>query len=419
MVPDSMDHLLTVIKVVLLFEKSFWDEKYDMFGLLNEAERKDSMDPSDYARRRGRFYLIWNCVKNSGRPMLIALMAGKAAHDVEVTDTNSLLKEVMEKLTKTFAPMHVPAPVEVIVTRWKRDPFSRGTYSFVGPDTKPGDYDDMAAPIGNLHFAGEATCGTHPATVHGAYLSGLRAAAEVVDSMIGEVGIPEPLVLPKCQPITAKRTESLPGVVPVVTPLGPTVRRGRPPGASTARPQLEAHATPAITPTAQPTQFSRSSNNSRATHDEDYEVSILSVILCEIGERPSKPGRPGVNPFLLFANDVWNTCKSDLLGEAGVIADRNDIRAEVGRRWRLASAAVKQPYLEKCEVAQRAANDARKEYEKQVAEWDEKARQLRLAYAKANPRSGNNEPWSSSTGPELFPRRGKVVINYTEMSDGE
>nr|WP_287045270.1 FAD-dependent oxidoreductase [Herpetosiphon sp.] len=43
--------------------------------------------------------------------------------------------------------------------------------------------DDLAQPIaGRLFFAGEATERTYPSTVHGAYLSGLRAADEVMQA---------------------------------------------------------------------------------------------------------------------------------------------------------------------------------------------------------------------------------------------
>ncbi|KAH9890240.1 hypothetical protein F4778DRAFT_796496, partial [Xylariomycetidae sp. FL2044] len=48
-----------------------------------------------------------------------------------------------------------------------------------------------------LHLAGEHTTDTHPATVHGAYLSGLQVASEVIDTMLGPIQIPVPLIRPK------------------------------------------------------------------------------------------------------------------------------------------------------------------------------------------------------------------------------
>jgi monoamine oxidase len=45
----------------------------------------------------------------------------------------------------------------------------------------------LAKPVvGRLFFAGEATSREHAATVHGAYLSGLRAAAEALASEYGK-----------------------------------------------------------------------------------------------------------------------------------------------------------------------------------------------------------------------------------------
>lgn len=387
-----------------------------MFGLLNEAEQKGSMDPDDYARRRGRFYLLWNCVKNSGRPMLSALMAGRAAHEVETTDTEALLKEVMEKLRSTFAPQVVPAPLEVIVTRWKRDPFARGTYSFVGPQTEPGDYDVMAAPVGNLYFAGEATCGTHPATVHGAYLSGLRAASEVVESMIGDIGVPEPLVLPKPVAASAEKFHGLREAPVDVSPSDQSPRRLKS-SPSKAKPRVEP--APAVTSHVSHINPYRSSANSRATQDEEYEASIIGAILYEIGERPVKPGRPGVNPFLLYTNDVWSKCKEDLAGDGTTKATRNEIRTEVGRQWRMASDGEKQPYLERCEAAQRCADEARAAYEKSAAKWDTEARRVRLAFIKANPPAVSSGIWTTGTSIEAPANRRRTAVDYAELTDGE
>ncbi len=77
---------------------------------------------------------------------------------------------------------NVPDPTAVKITRWGSDPFSCGSYSYMKTGASPGDYDELARPAGKrLFFAGEHTSRRHSATVHGAYLSGLRAASEVID----------------------------------------------------------------------------------------------------------------------------------------------------------------------------------------------------------------------------------------------
>lgn len=75
---------------------------------------------------------------------------------------------------------------EIAVADWGSDPFSRGGYSYpaVGALEAP---DALRQPVERtIFFAGEATCGdVHPATVHGAYESGIRAADEVM-GVLGE-----------------------------------------------------------------------------------------------------------------------------------------------------------------------------------------------------------------------------------------
>lgn len=63
---------------------------------------------------------------------------------------------------------------------WSRDPFSHGAYSFVRAGADDGA-EKLRAPVADtLFFAGEATAdGEEIGTVHGAFASGQRAAAEV------------------------------------------------------------------------------------------------------------------------------------------------------------------------------------------------------------------------------------------------
>lgn len=66
------------------------------------------------------------------------------------------------------------------MTRWGADPFSRGAYSYVAFGSTPADFDALAEAQGRVHFAGEACIREYYATVHGAYYSGQRAAAEIL-----------------------------------------------------------------------------------------------------------------------------------------------------------------------------------------------------------------------------------------------
>ena len=74
-------------------------------------------------------------------------------------------------------------PIAYLRTSWSTDPYSRGSYSYLAPSDVGTDAREMLAePIGRLHFAGEATSSTAPATTHGAWESGQRVAAELMDS---------------------------------------------------------------------------------------------------------------------------------------------------------------------------------------------------------------------------------------------
>lgn len=391
-----------------------------MFGLLNEADEKGSLDPDDYARQRGRFYLIWNASKISGRPALVTLMAGNAAHDAETTRSDVLLSEINERLGNIFPSEKIPTPSEVIVTRWKRDPFTRGTYSYVGPRTRSGDYDLMAEPVGNLHFAGEATCGTHPATVHGAFLSGLRVAAEVATAMTGPIDLPTPLVgaapikqdadvryaVPSAPPTVAGASQprpSLEGVVTLPQQSSATPIIKQEPGIVPPPPLPSFAPAPALPLPLPPKKLAGPPRQSVCSgdasfwaqptfdsNDLDYEANIIGSILTQIGDRPIKPARPGVNPFLLFTKAKWDECKEHCGGVNGGTsgantAGRDAIRATLGKWWKAASEEEKQPYLDQSDAAQKVADAQRKEWAEQVEIWDREAKRIRREYMEKNP----------------------------------
>jgi monoamine oxidase len=117
---------------------------------------------------------------HTGEPILIAMMAGDAAEWVEGAPDGEVLGAVMEALRSLFGGAAVPEPVAHHVTRWRSDPWARGSYSHLPPGAHGMHYDAMAAPVGDAVFwAGEATNRHHPTTAAGAFDSGLREAVRI------------------------------------------------------------------------------------------------------------------------------------------------------------------------------------------------------------------------------------------------
>lgn len=92
----------------------------------------------------------------------------------------------------------VPDPIQTACTRWGSDPLCLGSYSHIRVGSSGRDYDVVAENVGGgrLFFAGEATSRQYPATMHGAFLSGLREAANILSASRARAG--EQMEIKKC-----------------------------------------------------------------------------------------------------------------------------------------------------------------------------------------------------------------------------
>ncbi|PON90422.1 Lysine-specific histone demethylase [Trema orientale] len=159
-------------KVAILFPYNFWGGDIDTFGHLSE-------DPS----MRGEFFLFYSYSSVSGGPLLVALVAGDAAIRFELMSPVESVRRVLDILRAIFNPkgIAVPDPIQAVCTRWGKDNFAYGSYSYVAVGSSGDDYDLLAESVGDgrVFFAGEATNKQYPATMHGAFLSGMREAANI------------------------------------------------------------------------------------------------------------------------------------------------------------------------------------------------------------------------------------------------
>ena len=110
---------------------------------------------------------------------LTGWLTGDAARAVSGRPSSELLPELLEGLE----PFQLPwRPLAVHATSWTTSPHSGGAWSFPRVGAPKDVAQALAAPLGRLSIAGEATSPQFFGTLHGAVESGQRAAAEVLGS---------------------------------------------------------------------------------------------------------------------------------------------------------------------------------------------------------------------------------------------
>ena len=85
---------MTLFQVVLCFDRVFWDRSTNLFGHVGSTTAK-----------RGELFLFWNLYKT---PILIALVAGKAANELEAVADEIIVGRCVAVLKGIFGSGNVP-----------------------------------------------------------------------------------------------------------------------------------------------------------------------------------------------------------------------------------------------------------------------------------------------------------------------
>ena len=155
-------------KSYLRFPNIFWPKEAELLGYLgvNKGEWAEWLNIAHY----------------TDEPILLGFNAATFARKVDGWSDQQIVDSAMAALRNMYGA-NIPDPLDWQITRWADDSFSWGSYSYLAPGTNSKTLKELARPVEEkLFFAGEATSSDYQATVHGAYLSGIRAAEEIWDA---------------------------------------------------------------------------------------------------------------------------------------------------------------------------------------------------------------------------------------------
>lgn len=200
-------------KIIMSFDKIFWNHELHLFGVVNHK-----------AIDRGEYFLFWH---HGRTPTLTGLISGKAADMIEKLSDVEILERCLTVLRSIYGNGTVPPPKDYVVTKWRKDPWAKGAWSYLQTGSTGADYDTCAEPVflkspdgeafeeesrptnqppdrteetpnpllkkisltdhipPRLFFAGEHTSRIHFASAHGAILTGLREAARIANIYLG------------------------------------------------------------------------------------------------------------------------------------------------------------------------------------------------------------------------------------------
>lgn len=156
----------TVTRVSMRFDACFWPEDVEFLSYA--------------ARERGRWPTMVSLKPVNDADVLSLIATGDYAVKADGMTKAELEADIATVLSEMFGKAARPA-TGLVASQWSRDPFALGAYSFPAVGAKPADFDCLADPVGErLFLAGEHTGFEFHGTVHGAYLSGERAARQVL-----------------------------------------------------------------------------------------------------------------------------------------------------------------------------------------------------------------------------------------------
>ncbi len=154
-------------KVFLSYNESWWPEATNQLGTVG-APLANTIS-------------VFPLSRLTGTPLAVGFTGGPYAAALENGGANAMTTAVVERLRSGFGETATPAASAQ--TNWRAEPFTRGSYSYLGPGASYTDRVALGKLDRRLILAGEHTSIDRPATMDGALLAGKTAARRLANQL--------------------------------------------------------------------------------------------------------------------------------------------------------------------------------------------------------------------------------------------
>ena len=154
-------------KVFLSYDSAWWPAAANQLGTIGQP--------------LANTVSVFPLSKLTGTPLAVGFTGGPYAAGLEKAGPAAMTAAVVERLRAGFGTAATPVASEQ--TNWRKDPFTRGSYSYLTPQSGYSDREALGKLNGRLILAGEHTSIDRPATMDGAWLAGKTAAARLASKL--------------------------------------------------------------------------------------------------------------------------------------------------------------------------------------------------------------------------------------------
>nr|XP_020457438.1 peroxisomal N(1)-acetyl-spermine/spermidine oxidase-like isoform X1 [Monopterus albus]XP_020457439.1 peroxisomal N(1)-acetyl-spermine/spermidine oxidase-like isoform X2 [Monopterus albus] len=177
-------------KIFVEFDSPWWDADCDIICLVWEDEDVLVDQVPDVQRPWIKKLFGFTVLKPTERygHVLCGWIAGHESEYMETLSEQEVTQAITQ-LIRRFTGNPVITPRRILRSQWFHDPWTHGSYSYLGKGCSAQDLENMVEPLPTkgsqsqplqVLFAGEATHPSFFSTVHGALLTGWREADRLI-----------------------------------------------------------------------------------------------------------------------------------------------------------------------------------------------------------------------------------------------